>query len=81
MKVCDGVTDCADSSDEKDCAEHVCQTNQFKCPAHGNTSTAFCISKSKVCNQITDCHGNEDELNCPKEEKCKDKFACKNGKW
>ena len=79
-QICDGVAQCADKSDEKDCEVHICSSTQFKCPKHGNSSS-YCIKKTKLCDGQTDCAGNEDELNCPEKHCPKDQFKCaKSGK-
>ncbi|XP_015438403.1 PREDICTED: uncharacterized protein LOC107193471 [Dufourea novaeangliae] len=57
QKICDGIADCWDYSDEADC--DWCKEGQFVC---GNSRT--CVDQDKVCNGFTDCPEGEDEKKC-----------------
>ena len=58
FRICDGVKDCLDGSDEYNCLE-TCPSSDFKCHSSGK-----CIPMAKRCDYYKDCPGNEDEDNC-----------------
>lgn len=62
--ICDGISDCLDSSDERNelCSTIICHADQFKC------FYGACINREKFCNGVTDCKDGSDEFNCGKSE-------------
>ncbi|CAC5407501.1 unnamed protein product [Mytilus coruscus] len=70
---CDGINDCDDESDERNCD---CNEFQFTCE-----SDQRCIQIDKKCNNEFDCADRSDERNCEKIAQCPEGlFTCKNGK-
>lgn len=61
-EICDGIANCADSSDERRelCSPIICQADQFKC------YYGACISRREFCNKHADCIDGSDEFNCGK---------------
>jgi len=68
---CDGINDCSNGEDEKDCEEvKNCRSSDFTCEADKS-----CISMSWRCDGDSDCPDGSDEVNCDKKSK-----ICDNGK-
>ena len=57
---CDGILDCADSSDEKGCTGRVCLGKKFRCPE------GRCLPDRWRCDGEKDCYGGFDEQSCRK---------------
>ncbi|KAF7988304.1 hypothetical protein HCN44_011050 [Aphidius gifuensis] len=66
MRVCDGIVDCPDSSDEtrKLCHHVVCPLSSYRC------DYGACIEKSLRCNGFQDCIDESDEFHCDIKEPC-----------
>ncbi len=56
-RVCDGVVDCPDFSDELYC--QYCPEQHFHCGVG-----KMCIPKNKMCDGNTDCDNGADEKGC-----------------
>ncbi|CAG0910580.1 unnamed protein product, partial [Cyprideis torosa] len=80
--VCDGFTDCRDSSDERNCAKG-CSNAEFTCHALDDDDPVICLSPSLVCNGNEDCPDGADEKGCPsiKEETFENKTRCAEGQY
>ncbi|XP_042878926.1 low-density lipoprotein receptor-related protein 6-like [Penaeus japonicus] len=56
--MCDGQSECADKSDELNCPQRMCQSNQFRC------HNGQCIDKSMICDGKSQCDDDSDEERC-----------------
>ncbi|XP_063399693.1 low-density lipoprotein receptor-related protein 4-like [Mytilus trossulus] len=75
--ICDGDSDCGygDLSDEQNCIEKTCSSDQFKC------DSGQCIITKWKCDGQKDCYDGTDELECNDNPTCaKDQSRCSNGK-
>ena len=57
-KVCDGVADCVNGEDEKDCENYFCH-KMLRC-----LGTKICIHPVDVCDGIVHCPDGDDEMLC-----------------
>ena len=74
-QVCDGVWDCGDGEDERECVGAIkppsragnggewsnedCDSNEYKCPTDGR-----CIPETALCDRREDCSLGIDEKDC-----------------
>ncbi|XP_074662930.1 uncharacterized protein LOC141915334 [Tubulanus polymorphus] len=65
--LCNGVIECADGSDERNCVtqQPTCSNDEFTC------KSGKCLSKNKTCDNYCDCFECEDETDCT--EPCNNK--------
>ena len=71
-RVCDGVVDCPDFSDELYC--DYCPEKHFHCGVGSQ-----CIDKMRMCDGVTDCDNGADERGCGEfnlAKKALNKFSC-----
>lgn len=66
-RVCDGVVDCPDFSDELYC--DYCPEKHFHCGVGKR-----CIDKEKMCDSVEDCENGADEKGCCELIKLKEFF-------
>ncbi|XP_070408848.1 prolow-density lipoprotein receptor-related protein 1 isoform X2 [Nothobranchius furzeri] len=59
-KFCNGIKDCPDGFDEKNCIKSCPLKNDFLCK-----DRLSCLSKSLVCDGRSHCSDGSDEVNCP----------------
>ncbi|KAK6024682.1 Low-density lipoprotein receptor domain class A [Ostertagia ostertagi] len=59
-QICDGIPQCPDGSDEKECDCRSCSGSGKALCADGT-----CLERSRVCDGIVDCSDGADEEDCP----------------
>ncbi|KAF0990862.1 hypothetical protein HZS_3299, partial [Henneguya salminicola] len=71
---CNGVDNCEDSSDEKNCPM-VCEIDELLCDHDSK-----CVSYYKICDGVKNCIDGKDELNCDPVSKCNQhEYRCLSG--
>lgn len=75
--MCDGVADCKNGDDERDCPS-MCEIGQFACPINKNStrSLRICVNQKHVCDGRNDCPNGDDEKGCPVLKKCDSRSKC-----
>ncbi|XP_076823399.1 prolow-density lipoprotein receptor-related protein 1-like isoform X2 [Clavelina lepadiformis] len=73
--LCDGDSDCVNGVDEKNCSQHTCNSDEFRCASSGR-----CLPKKWTCDGETDCADGSDENDKLCNATCDHlEFQCKSG--
>ncbi|XP_078054170.1 low-density lipoprotein receptor-like isoform X2 [Mustelus asterias] len=65
-RLCNGIDDCNDQSDEQNCSVAACGLHEFQC-----SNSTVCISKNQLCDGNQDCASGTDES----DHLCEDRAA------
>lgn len=68
-EICNGVFDCVDGADERDC--NLCSSDEYQC------ESGQCIPFYLRCDGFNHCPDGTDELDCSCDQKTE--FACRSG--
>ncbi|CAI2309352.1 unnamed protein product [Caenorhabditis sp. 36 PRJEB53466] len=64
--LCDGLAQCSDQVDERNCPPRICLPGQFQC--HDNKK---CLPPGGLCDEVADCADSSDEMYCSHQTKDK----------
>nr|XP_022909737.1 low-density lipoprotein receptor-related protein 1 isoform X1 [Onthophagus taurus] len=76
-ELCNGIDNCGNNDDEKNCYNYTCLNTQYKCKGN-DTTPPKCVSILSLCNKIDDCPFGDDEKDCPPRSCPSNNFQCKN---